>query len=279
MVPRGSRDPRKEDPTSYQLDKDFQDLYARYKDEDPAPKAQHAIPNTSVRWAAQHFRTGTAREQTTAWLVVLAFFFLLRVGEYTPTRNKKRRKRTIPLRKCDVMLLRDGTPLSREAPLHEMLTANGATICLENQKNGHKDETIYHDGTNDELMNPVRAMAYLLDGLRGMPLGTPLGTVTDGARRARVSDTDVRDMLRQAARADGLEAAGYDLARIGTHSLRAGGAVRLALAGYNEPTIMKIGRWSSATYLRYIQPNISPLTRGCAQAMAEPLRFYNVQVR
>ena len=34
------------------------------------------------------------------------------------------------------MLIRDGVPLDKEAPLDELLTATGCTICLENQKNG-----------------------------------------------------------------------------------------------------------------------------------------------
>lgn len=275
----GSRDPRKLHQASYLLDRDFQNLYKRYKDEDPPPRAQHAIPNTTVKWIADHFRTGTAREQTTADLIVLAYFFLLRVGEYTPTRNTKREKRTIPLRKCDVVLLRHGIPMDKEAPLEQLLTATGCTICLENQKNGKKDETIYHDASGAGSMCPVRAMAHLLHRLRGHPDDTELGTTFHGTRRSRVTDTNVRDMVRLGARNDNLEAAGYDLTRIGTHSLRAGGAVRLAVAGYADTTIKKLGRWSGETFLKYIQPHIAPITAGCARRMAQPLRFFNVHVR
>ena len=279
MDKHGSRDPRKRHQASYNLDRDFQRLYTRYKDEDPPPRAQHAIPNTTVALVAERFRAGTPRERITAHLIVLAYFFLLRVGEYTPSRNRSRRKRTIPLRKCDVTLLRNGVPLNKEAPVAELLTATGCTICLENQKNGKKDETIYHEASGSEALCPVRSMAFLLGSLWGQPAATELGTVFHGGHRARVTDTHVRDMLRLAARADHLEAAGYDLARVGTHSLRAGGAVRLAVAGYSDVLIKKLGRWSSGTFEKYIQPHIAPLTAGAARRMAQPLRYYNVHVR
>ena len=58
--------------------------------------------------------------------------------------------------------------------------------------------------------------------------------------------------------------AGYDLTRIGAHSLRASGAMALKLNGYDKETIMKIGRWSSDTFLTYIHSQIAALTMGVA---------------
>ncbi len=280
MVKCGSADPRRSNPAQYYLDKSFQDLYRAYKDEDKAPRAEHAVPNTTVRWAADNFRSAAVRDRTTASLIVVAYFFLLRVGEYTPQTNKKRKKRTIPLRKCDVMLLREGVPLDKEAPLDVLLTATGCTICLENQKNGVKDQTLYHDATDDPDFCPTREVAYLLHLLRGRPDNTPLGTYFDskgGAHRTRASQ--VLAMIRLAAAEDNLQSAGYDLSRIGTHSLRSGGAVRLKHPGESDSLIQKLGRWSGETYKKYIQPHIGPLTGGCAAKMAQPLRFTNVFVR
>ena len=279
MVEHGARDPRRSYPGQHNLDKHFQDLYKGYKDNDKAPRQQHAVPNTTVRWAADHFRDGSTKEQTTAALIVLAYFFLLRVGEYTASRNRTRKKRTIPLRKRDVVLLRDGVPLNKEAPLHVLLTATGCTICLENQKNGYKNQTLYHDASGQGSMCPVRAMAFLVFQLRGMPLDTPLGTCVNRGRTVRVRDSEVLAMVRLAAAEDNLQAAGYDLSRIGTHSLRAGGAVKLKMDGEDDGLIKKLGRWSSGTFATYIQPHIGPLTAGRAARMATALRFYNVHVR
>ena len=279
MVEHGARDPRRTYPGQHNLDANFRKLIRGYKDNDKAPQAQHAVPNTTVQWAAENFRNGSIKEQTTAALIVLAYFFLLRVGEYTESRNKKRKKRTIPLRKQDVVLIRNNVPLNKEAPLHVLLTATGCTICLENQKNGVKNQTLYHDASGHASMCPVRAMAFLIFQMRGMPPNTPLGTCINRGRTVRVRSSEVLAMVRLAAAEDNLMAAGYKLSRIGTHSLRSGGAVRLKMDGQDDGIIKKLGRWSSDTFRIYIQPHIGPLTAGCAARMAVALRFYNVQVR
>ena len=69
---------------------------------------------------------------------------------------------------------------------------------------------------------------------------------------------------------------GYDLDRIGSHSLRTGGATHLKILGYDSDTIKKLGRWSSDTYLHYIQTQIGDLMAGIATQMAKVLRFHNV---
>ena len=70
--------------------------------------------------------------------------------------------------------------------------------------------------------------------------------------------------------------AGYNLARIGTHSLRSGGAISLAINGVDHAIIMKMGRWSSNSYVKYIKSRIGELTHGLSSAMARPLHFHRV---
>ena len=83
-------------------------------------------------------------------------------------------------------------------------------------------------------------------------------------------------MIRHGAALDNLEAKGYHPSRIGSHSLRAGGAVALKLAGYDDTVICKLGRWSSNTFLTYIRNQIGNLTAGVATAMANTLTCHNV---
>jgi hypothetical protein len=92
----------------------------------------------------------------------------------------------------------------------------------------------------------------------------------------QTSPSAIVTTVRLAATEYNLQAAGYSLDRIGSHSLRASGAMALKLNGYDETTIKKLGRWSSDTYLKYIQTQIGALTAGVASAMARPLRFHNV---
>jgi len=49
--------------------------------------------------------------------------------------------------------------------------------------------------------------------------------------------------------------------------------MRLKLAGFDEITIKKLGRWSSDTYLVYIQSQIANLNEGIARQMALPVSF------
>jgi hypothetical protein len=45
---------------------------------------------------------------------------------------------------------------------------------------------------------------------------------------------------------------GIPIERINTHSLRSGGANALALAGYSDTQMQKMGRWWGATFKEYI---------------------------
>jgi len=64
-----------------------------------------------------------------------------------------------------------------------------------------------------------------------------------------VQANDITNLVKFAARGTNLEAQGYNLARIGTHSLRALGAMAFKLQGVNNLTIMKIGWWTGLTFL------------------------------
>jgi hypothetical protein len=72
---------------------------------------------------------------------------------------------------------------------------------------------------------------------------------------------------------------GYDLLRIGPHSLRASGAMQLKLNGVSDSMIQKMGRWSSNTWLQYLHGQISCLTRGLSARMATPVLYFNVGTR
>jgi hypothetical protein len=163
------------------------------------------------------------------------------------------------------------------APLSELLQATSATINLENQKNGERGSSVHHQASGDADIDPVRSLARLVHQIATLPRETPLGTfVTEQGSHQRISSNDITAMIRAGAVGDNLIQAGYDLTRIGTHSLRSGGAINLAIRGYSHAIIMKLGRWSSNTYLKYIQSQIGELSQGIASAMARPMRFHRV---
>ena len=83
-------------------------------------------------------------------------------------------------------------------------------------------------------------------------------------------------MVRQSAADLNLHEKGIDPDLIGSHSLRAGGAMALKLHNYADTTIQKLGRWSSATWLQYIHNQIAHLSKGVAKQMSEDLPWVNI---
>ncbi len=69
---------------------------------------------------------------------------------------------------------------------------------------------------------------------------------------SKVTDRNIGVAVQWGATYDGLLLKGYTLNRILLHSLRAGGAMALKLAGASDSTIMRVGWWTSLTYLTYI---------------------------
>ena len=225
--------------------------------------------------AAAYRASDDARMIATANLIVVAFFFLLRVGEYTPHSNPNRR--TVPLRRKDVKLWKGTDRIALDSPSYELAQADGVTIRLENQKNGEKGCVLHHDRSADPALCPVRAMVALIQASQGMADDAGLGSFrTRNGQPGRVTAHDIRAAVRQSVELDGLESKGFDVDRVGSHSLRAGGAIMLKLAGYDSDTIKKLGRWSSNTYLVYIQSQIAQLTTGVAERMRRPLRWHAV---
>jgi integrase len=98
----------------------------------------------------------------------------------------------------------------------------------------------------------------------GLPPDTPLSFL---GNNTHVVAAEILNAVRMAARQTNLPVNGYDLTHIGTHSLRASGAMALKLNGYDKETIMKIGRWSSNTFMTYIHSQIAALTIGVAAKM------------
>jgi hypothetical protein len=221
------------------------------------------------------FKSATQeRLRVVADLVVVAYFYLLRICEYT---YSSRPTRTVPLRRQDIQMWNHGAIIPHTAPLADLLCATGATINLENQKNGKKGSVVHHSASGDPHLDPIPALARLVHRIAHLPPTTPIGSFgPDPNHLQRAAPSDITAAIRLGAIGDNLTDAGYSLDRIGSHSLRSGGAINLAMNGYDQVVIMKMGRWSSNTFLTYIQSQIGELTQGIATNMARPMRFHRV---
>ena len=124
---------------------------------------------------------------------------------------------------------------------------------------------------------PVAALACRVANIGTRATTCPISTVlhTNG-RQTSVSDRDIGTAVQWGATHDGLLAKGYTLNRFSSHSLRAGGAMAMKLCGASDSTIMRVGRWTSLTYLTYIHTQIGALTAGLAAKMTTAFTFQNV---
>ena len=111
-----------------------------YTREDPPTTPKLAVPVAlpeHLVWQA-HFAPGnrrTARRQALADLVNIAFYYLLRVGEYTATSSKRSRKKlTEVFRVYDVTFRKDGRIIPVTAPISDLMMADEATLRIRNQK-------------------------------------------------------------------------------------------------------------------------------------------------
>ena len=104
-------------------------------------------------------------------LALIAFYYLLRVGEYTTKSTRQNTKRTVQFRVKDVTFFTTTatghiTQLSRRAAASLLFTATSATLKLDNQKNGWKGVCVHHHSNGEPFNCPVnRGLVILLDGV------------------------------------------------------------------------------------------------------------------
>ena len=91
-----------------------------------------------------------------------------------------------------------------------------------------------------------------------------------------VTSKEVITMVRLASTSLKLHLKGIDPDLIAVHSLRAGGAMALELAGEGDTTIMKMGSWRSLTFTEYIHTQIAHLSKDISEKMSMPLPFLNI---
>ena len=87
-------------------------------------------------------RTHNPFKQTIGDLAIIAFYYLLRVGEYTKPRmrvingKEKRVARTVQFSVANIGFFKNIKILTRHSPLKTLLKAESCTLKITNQKNG-----------------------------------------------------------------------------------------------------------------------------------------------
>jgi hypothetical protein len=223
-----------------------------------------------------------ALEQATADVITVMFYFLLRVGEITcPDGNRIRR--TVQFRRRDISFWEkraDGSlvRIPHTASLEELLRADEVTIKLTNQKNGTRDATLHHERVPGNFC-PVQAVARRFHASRRADPTNSHAMLSLVAPGTHVLAKHVNQVLQRAAFRTTIWLEGFELNRIGPHSIRASGAMALYLNNVPEQKICLIGRWKSKTWMTYIHTQIAAVTTGVSRLMARPVVFHNIAVR
>jgi hypothetical protein len=255
-----------------------------YRRLDPPTTPQLAVP---ISVPNEGFLTGTKsndpRLHAAGCLSLIAFYYLLRVGEYTKPRlvlrngKQVRATRTVQFTVANVGFFKDGKIVPRSSPLQTLLSCDAATLKISNQKNGRMGETIHQEKIDKECC-PIRALAFRVHHIlsNGGNEENLLCDYFNNGEQHSITSRDIIELVRQSAKTLHLSDFAVDPDLLGSHSLRAGGAMALKLQNYDDTTIMKMGRWTSLTFLQYIHSQIAHLSKGVSKKMSEPLPFLNI---
>ena len=221
--------------------------------------------------------SSSPKQQAISHLANIAFYYLLRVGEYAYS-GKNQKRRTTQFRVQDIIFRKGQQIIPNTAPMSTLMTAT-TTLIIDNQKNGQRGQCIHHHCTG--LANsPVKSLAHRVHHIMSYTTNqaTPISTYfTTTGVKAHIIASDINHAVKDTVSALGLVSQGFHLRRVSSHSLRAGGAMALKLHGYDRDTIKKLGRWSSDTFLTYIHEQISAFSAGIATRMAVPIPFHNIE--
>ena len=217
-------------------------------------------------------------------LCLLAYYYLLRVGEYTIKGSRNDSKQTQQFKVEDATFFKKDeqgklSQLPWNASDEDIMTADSLTLKLDNQKNGWKAVCIHQEANGNAYCCPVRAGGKRVCHIRANTSDrkTFLSAYFVQGIRHDVKDQDIRENLKWAATELQYPAKkGIPIERIDTHSLRSGGANALSLSGYSDREIMKMGRWRSATFMEYIREELACFSSGMSTAMKRTFNFVNI---
>jgi hypothetical protein len=163
----------------------------------------------------------------------------------------------------------------------DLAQAEYVSCNFKDQKNGEKQIRRTQRRNNDPVLNPVPIWARIIQRIRAYPATTDNTHVyfwchpDDNHDIRSITSGSIRSLLRTyATDSCGNPLFGYSPDEIGTHSIRSGAAMALALEGSQDLwKIMILGRWKSSAVFDYIQPQIMEMSHDISQAMIAVTEF------
>jgi hypothetical protein len=221
-----------------------------------AASLAHSVPDSSIALRA------------IVDMMCLAFYFLMRPGEYCTTPQQPH-----PFRMSDVVLYAGTFPITlTTATDAQLIAATSVELTFQDQKNAVRGEKIAHGRSGHSFFCPVLAAARRVIHLRitQAPSGTPLHfyRATTAVSWRFVRSDHITDIIRQVVATSGAPF-GLQQHHVTAKSLRASGAMALLIARVDTDLIQLIGRWKSDTMLRYLHVQALPVMRNHASTMLE----------
>lgn len=259
----------------------IQRVIEAYKRQDPPPQHKLAVPVAVVNHLVELSTKSTSDKlKASCDMATIAFYYLLRVGEYTG-HGKKEQRCTKQFRACDIIFYDStDTIIPNSSPLLTLYSATTAVMRITNQKNGTRGSRISHTPSGTPAC-PVRALARRVHYIMAHPkctdhniISTYFSPITKAARPLQSSD--MNKLIKKAVVLLGLDKKGFPPESVSSHSLRAGGAMAMHLNNIDRDKIRKQGRWSSDTFLMYIHEQISAFSAGLSLKMSTDIAWHNI---
>ena len=244
-------------------------MYAAWKKEDPPANRVKPVPIAVIKriaFIAERLPAGERKLRAVADMIIIAFFFLLRPGEYTDSKSD-----TTPFTLADVQLFVGIRRLDLlTASDAELGLARAVSLTFTTQKNGVENEVIKMGLSGDPRVCAVKAVVRRVVDLRShnAPPTTPLARVYTGGGRRHLSVTPalISTTLKQAVRYLGADL-GFLPSDVSARSLRAAGAMALLVAKVDPDIIQILGRWRSDEMFRYLHLSAEPIMKDFASKM------------
>jgi hypothetical protein len=197
-------------------------------------------------------------------MIILAFFFLLRPGEYTGTASD-----TTPFTLQDVQCwIGQQRFLAVNIPIEDLARVTFVALTFTTQKNGVRGEVIGLGRSGNPILCPVQALTRRIAHLRTYraPANTPLASYYKTPSLTLIRPADITTALRCSTAIVG-PSVGFLPHDISARSLRAAGAMALLCAHVDSDVIRLLGRWRSDEMLRYLHVQAEPVMRDFARRM------------
>ena len=241
-------------------------MWRCYSKADPPPDRVKPVPIQVLRHIMTIALAADNEEiLAVADMITLAFFFLLRPGEYTDSPSD-----TKPFHLEDVQIFVGPQRLNLlTASTAQLQAATFVSLTFTEQKNGVRGEVIGLGRSGNPNLCPVNALVRRVLHLRqhNAAMNTPLLRVFVNSRWKKITPAAITRALRDAVIFLSPASLGFLPTDVSARCLRAAGANALLCANIDTDVIRLLGRWRSDEMLRYLHLQASPIMQNFSQAM------------